>query len=397
MEKKEIKKIIIVFLGVALLALLKDLSGGILQENNVIKRGDIGESAQEALFHLKIEGDKKAYPYGLEILPVKVTEEQAKEYFKEAKKEIRSQTEVDNGQVNIKESYVDDLVLAEWKFTPHGYIDSSGYIDREKMNEDKMLINATVTLVCGAYEDEFEYSISLEKNVSETEQVFSMIDEIVQKQMVKEGVDKIQLPENVGGKNLYWKEEKEYLVVKVLLLEISVIVLLIFLRKGEEREEKKKLKEKLEYEYPDIVNQLCVLLGAGMTTRQAWFRIAKQYQDKKSSVLMEENLLYESIVYMVHRLSEGETERVAYEKFAEEIDVPCFRRLMRALIVNMEKGSLGIYAYLEGEEKQAYETRLLRAKKMGEETSTKLLVPLMLQMILIMAVVLFPAMIGFMY
>ena len=172
--------------------------------------------------------------------------------------------------------------------------------------------------------------------------------------------------------------------------------LCIINKKREKKELIKKRKETFEYGYPDLINKLCVLLGAGMTMRQAWICIARQYQEKKRKGIQEENLLYETIVQMIHRLSDGETEREAYEKFAAEIDLPVYRRLMRSLIVNLEKGTAGICAYLENEEKQAYEIRILNAKKLGEEASTKMLIPLMLQMLVVMAVVLAPAMIGFM-
>ena len=62
----------------------------------------------------------------------------------------------------------------------------------------------------------------------------------------------------------------------------------------------------------------------------------------------------------------------------------------------MKKVEFGVCAYLDNEEKQAYEIRILNAKKLGEEASTKMLVPLILQMLLVMAVVLAPAMMGFM-
>lgn len=250
--------------------------------------------------------------------------------------------------------------------------------------------------VKGEEATEEEILIMTDEVLSQTELILNEIDTNIEEQMQKEKGEYIKLPELVGGKTLYWKEEKEFLTGKVLLLELLAIVLILFARKKEEKEEKKKRQDDLAYEYPDIVNQLSVLLGAGMTMRQAWMRMAKQYQMKRKEQRIEENALYETIVHLAHRLSEGETERVAYEKFAEEIDVPCFRRLMRALINNLEKGTVGICAYLESEEKQAYEIRILQAKKLGEEASTKMLIPLMIQMVLIMAVVLAPAMIGFM-
>jgi len=44
---------------------------------------------------------------------------------------------------------------------------------------------------------------------------------------------------------------------------------------------------------------------------------------------------------------------------------------------------------------QAYEQRVLLAKRLGEEASTKMLIPLMLMMVLVMGIVMIPAIISF--
>ena len=98
---------------------------------------------------------------------------------------------------------------------------------------------------------------------------------------------------------------------------------------------------------------------------------------------------------MDRRLTEGENERNAYETFVGQMDSMSYRRLMRLLINNLEKGSKDICHQLNVEAGQAYEQRLLLAKKLGEEASTKMLIPMMLMMILVMVIVMAPAMIGF--
>ena len=81
--------------------------------------------------------------------------------------------------------------------------------------------------------------------------------------------------------------------------------------------------------------------------------------------------------------------------FAKEVDVTCYRRLMRILVANLEKGSADVCAYLEEEGRAAYEERILLAKRKGEEASTKMLIPLTIMLMLVMAIVLIPAMISF--
>ena len=50
---------------------------------------------------------------------------------------------------------------------------------------------------------------------------------------------------------------------------------------------------------------------------------------------------------------------------------------------------------LEKESDDAFKERKLLAKKLGEEASTKMLVPLMLMMIVVMAIIIAPAVLSF--
>ena len=153
--------------------------------------------------------------------------------------------------------------------------------------------------------------------------------------------------------------------------------------------------EKMEKEYPDIVTQLALLLQAGMTTRQAWNRIASQYSFKRKENMIEPKPVYEAIVRMNRIFMEGESERVAYLQFLEAVPAPCYRKLMRILLGNLEKGTQGIAIRLQDESRQAFEKKILHAKKLGEEASTKMLAPLMLMLLIVMGMMMLPALMEF--
>ena len=205
----------------------------------------------------------------------------------------------------------------------------------------------------------------------------------------------MELPKELAGVNLNWSQKTESLSLKILLLEGVAVFLIWFLQKKNRQQEQKKLEESMERDYPDIVEQLALLLGAGMTLRQAFGKMAARYLDKRKKGLISEKAVYERLVRMHRRLSEGENERVAYRQFAEETRLMCYHRLIRILLGNLEKGSQGICEFLEQESRQAYEQRITQAKKLGEEASTRMLLPLMLMMLIVMAVVTVPAIISF--
>lgn len=214
-------------------------------------------------------------------------------------------------------------------------------------------------------------------------------------QQALEGNAYIALPTELLGVTLNWSEKKEYLSIKIIFLEIVAIGLILFSRKKKREQEIATRKREAELEYSEIVGQLLVLLEAGMTARQAWTRIGKQYSMKKEKKFVKEKYVYEAVLHMIRRFQEGENERSAYQRFSEDVDVLCYRRLMRILLNNLEKGSKDVCNHLKEEANQAFEQRIILAKKLGEETSTKMLIPLMLMMILVMGIVMIPAIIGF--
>lgn len=396
MDGKEKKKFLFVFVTVFLFALVVDFTNEKLKENNLLERGKMGEEEDLVVFQLNAEGILEDYKYEFVLEPTKVTKEEAEKFFAEVKREIDEAFSKYETQFPIKEAYASNLVEAEWQFTPSGYVDGDGVIIQNSIPDEGIVINVATTLTCGAYEEMYAFPVYIEKEKQSEQEI--LLDEIhrqIQTQMQQEGTTSIQLPDNVDGVELIWSEKKEPLTIKVLFLEITALVLILFLKRKEQRDLYEKRKNEMEYVYADVVSQLGLLLEAGMTMRQAWLRMAELYSKKKQQNFMEENQVYEALLHMKRRLLEGENEKSVYERFAEEIDIPCYRRLMRSLIGNLEKGNSGIREYLEEEEKRAYNEKILLAKKRGEEASTKMLVPLMLMMVLVMAVVIAPAMIGF--
>ena len=55
-------------------------------------------------------------------------------------------------------------------------------------------------------------------------------------------------------------------------------------------------------------------------------------------------------------------------------------------------GSRGLLSSLQRESKDAFEERKSRAERKGEEAGTKLLVPMFMMLIIVMAVIMVPAM-----
>jgi len=392
------KKIWFLILTVVfLLGIFSDITGGKVDKNGVLQRSEDIEDVYTVNLQLDATGILQNYDYELTMEARRITEEEAENLFKAATKEIDAAFANYDGGLPIQDSYLSDRVGVEWSYTPSGYIDCDGKILHENLPQDGILIVVQACLSCGAYEQVYTFPIRLEQAVpTEEEALLTELDSFFETQMQQEGTTEIILPHEINGVPLKWKEKREYVSIQVLGLAILAVVFIGYFGKKEAKEREESRRKQVEYYYCEIVSQLAMLLEAGMTMRQAWQYIAKQYQEKRSNGITEESPLYEAVVRMARRISEGENERLVYEAFIEEINAPCYRRLMRTLIGNMEKGMNGVCNYLEEEEHRAYTERILLAKKLGEEASTKMLLPLLLMMMLVMGIVLTPAMIGFM-
>lgn len=390
------KKIIFAFFLLLLVAFIADICQEKAIQNGIIQRDEIGGDSREVFLLFDIEGIWEKEAYTLEVLPAKPTKEEAERFFEEAISTIESDFQVIDESIPVKSKYVEGAVEAEWLFEPYGIIDSEGNIRQEELSSGETTINAQVELNCGEYERLYSFAFVIRPQIlSEEEEAKKQLQNWIKQQMSLEGTTELQLPTQINGKKISWSEEREYRTPQIFLLEIVALVLFWFVSEKKKTQEEQKRIQKMEREYPEIVNQLSLLLGAGMTTRQAWNKLTTQYQFKRKAGMIEEKEVYEAIVRMNRRFSEGESERAVYQQFTQEIPAISFHKLMRILLGNLEKGSQGICNRLEEEGRLAYEQRIQQAKKLGEEASTKMLLPLMLMMVVVMGIVMLPALIEF--
>lgn len=396
MEKKEKILLGIAYVLVFLIAVYADVQGGNLAESEVIYREEIGGESVDVDLIVNVEDVLKDYDVSIEVEPRQVTEEEAERYFTNVMEEIEADFSNIQNQIPMKDSYENGVVEAEWSFSPAGIIGAGGEISTEEVPEEGVLVTANVILHCGMYETVYRFPFRLEKpEMTAQEQVEMELSAWIANEQEQEGTNTFQLPKELAGYAVEWSEKKEFLSLKILFLEGVSVVLLIVAKRKEREEEEKKQRRQRELLYPELLNQLLILLEAGMTTRQAWHRIAYQYKEKQKKQLVEDSEVYAAVLQLDRRLSEGENEKTAYESFAKQMDSMCYRRLVRLLVNNLEKGSKDICQQLGLEAKQAYDQRILLAKKLGEEASTKMLIPMMLMMVLVMVIVMAPAIMGF--
>ena len=199
------------------------------------------------------------------------------------------------------------------------------------------------------------------------------------------------LPKKLGKKEIQWKAKSSHTVGILLLLGAVTGILLKFRGIEEERKKKKKREEELLLYYPQLVTTLALLIGAGMPVSKAWGRMANRY--KKEG--MAKNAAYEELCYTWNEMQDGVGERKAYENFGKRCGFWQYKKLASLLTQNLRKGSSELSELLSKEAELAMEQRKNLAKRLGEEAGTKLLLPMMLMLSIIMVLIIVPALIKF--
>lgn len=403
MNKKKVLEVAAICLAFLVMAGYAEAAGHTLNGKNQIIRGSPGGAAQEVT--LKLDAGKllESYDYDLSIPSVGITEKSAKKFFADAKKEIDKGffSDGENADhvtmsVNMRESYAGGIVKAEWFLDNYKTVSSDGTMIEDAAPKEGVLVTATAGLSCGGYKEEYVFSFMVyPRALSEEEQLLKDIQTAVSAEGEKKGSREFTLPDQVNGVKLDWYEKKQHLVLKALFFEILVVVLLFLSERERKRIALKERREQMQLDYSEVVNKLLILLGSGMTLKQSWNRISAQYADKREKKEVRKRHIYEEMVITAHEISDGESDRVAYQKFGERTDLSSYQRLVRILVQNLQTGSRGLCKLLEQEAGAAMEDRKALAKKLGEEAGTKMLMPLILMLGIVIAIIIVPAILSF--
>lgn len=396
MNRKNRWKIGLLFLIPLILAGFMQFQEGSLKDDIYIDRNKAGEGDKELALKLEAEGLFEEYEYNVHVEEMLYTEEEANALMEEAILEIEKDFKEITDEIPSKKTYQNKAVEASWRFDNLECMDMEGKIIKEQIPEEGLIVNAEVGLKCQKYEKVHRFSFLIPRQqFSESEILLSTISDYIRTEMQKEGQSRIKLPSQINGVALEWKEPEDYLLIKIVFLEIVVAVLLFVSKIEKRKAEEKNRQESMEMDYPKIVGQMTILLGAGMTIPQVWNKLAMQYWEKKQNGVTDHRPAYEELVYINRRMQEGESEREALSVMEKRVLLLPYRRLIRILLNHMSKGGDDLCKELEKEATLAYAQRVYTIKQKGEEASTKMLAPLMLMMILVIAIVILPACIGF--
>ena len=378
--------------------------GSDLSQPDRIQRPEPGSGAQEEDYVLSVEDLSISEPYRVTVENRHLTKRELEELFTQAEAELERTFLGENETLDhitknvvLADSVMDGLVGVSWSFNDYQTVNLLGELQEEALSENGSLVQVTATLEYEGIQVEHRFSMRVcapEKSMQE--RFFELLEQELTTQNA--GTETFfVLPENVEGHAIRWTKQPQRKQYAVLMLGLCAMAGVAIGRKEDARKEKENRDAKLLAEYPQMLSQMALLLGAGMTVSRAWERIVVSYENRcnAQSATEQEIPVYEEMRITYHQIRDGIGERLAYEQFGERIQLQVYRRLATLLVQNLRKGTAGLSRLLEKEMQDAFDAQENFAKKQGEELQTKLLLPMMLMLGLVIVIIMIPAIANF--
>ncbi len=332
----------------------------------------------------------------LSIFERTLSEEEVRDYIS---KFVESAGKLIGGDNPDLEHVSSDLALREkyegypfkfiWRSSDPGRILSySGRVDISAGEGDVVL---TANYSYGEYEGSISIPVHVivpEKNPADkySEDFTSFIYE---SELSERGSKEWTLPDEFEGDKIRWefKTEDNSLLMAGLF---GMVAIVFFFASGKDLVSKaEKKKENMRKSYPKVLRQLALYVGAGMTVKAAFTKIAED-----SKTLQTDEMIYEEMRYACHEMGQGIGEASAYERFGNRTGLSEYIKLAGLLSQSLKRGNPGFVMRLRSEADNAMRERVLEARKAGEEAQTKLLVPMMMMLAVVMVMIMIPAMTG---
>ena len=137
---------------------------------------------------------------------------------------------------------------------------------------------------------------------------------------------------------------------------------------------------------PDLTNQIIILSGAGLTLRAAILKIANE--------MPAETPLYQMLGKVAEKMDHGASDEEALDLLTTQCNMPEMRRFVSVILQNMHRGGSDVLTALREIGKELWSARKAAARRVAEETSTKLLFPMVLMLIAVIILAIAPAVMG---
>lgn len=364
----------------------------VLDENGGILRGNYQEEEKEII----LEEMSEEEIFRIKVSEQKLNRAEAEVVYEEFLEKLAALLPGENPSLS---EISEDLFLPDalegypfeirWKSERTEFLSNSGEVRNASGGED-FLLTAVVTYEDMEWQQDFSVRV-VPPVLSEEQERYREIEILLQQSEAAAREEAVWvLPKEIDGKDLAWKQVVADNSLLLWAAGLALAAAVFFLRDKDLHSDLEKRKEWMKREYPGIVQKIVLYLGAGMTIRGVFWKIAGEYQQAREAGV-KENPVLEEILYTCRELQAGITEGTAYEHFGKRTGTQEYVRLCTLLQQNLKKGSSTLLCRLREEADKAALEKLQSSRRRGEEAATKLLVPMVMMLLVVMIMIMIPA------
>lgn len=354
-------------------------------------RPDIGQEDREESLYVTI-GEKKV-PFTATVKARKRTAQENKDLLERAKKELQAGLKGENDSLDavtkplhMPSSAAGGEIVVSWSSDCPEILSYDGSLGEEIPKEGK-----TVQLEAVLSGDDMAERFTVQVFVlplADTS-LQGRLTEALQAENPEETKATYTLPATLGDQPLLWYKKGNDPALYIAGGILAVGFLLPRHRKEQQKEARKKYQASLLQMYPTLVSQLVLYMGAGMSISQTFRRLAEGKQGRQPGALEQE------CQHFVRELAQGIPEQEALYRLGERSSLWEYRTFCGMLIQNRSRGNDSLLPMLQAEAQKAFAERQRRARVLGNEAGTRLLMPMMLMLLVVLILVLFPAITSF--
>ncbi len=283
-------------------------------------------------------------------------------------------------------------IYVRWEVEQYQWIRVDGKITEAAYEEEPENVHVRAVLSYGEYSSICDYTLNIMDPANESSAEFESLLQSAIKHKAGENLSEknVVLPEEIDGKKITWYEQNQVIWPKIFLFGNLIVVLVYFTKEEKKIQNRKDMQAELDQDYPDIVYRMILLIGAGMTVKNAWEKVTTEYERQKK-ITGKVRCGYEEMAMTIREMNYGISEIKAYENFGKRCENTNYIRFSELLIQQVKRGAKGMSQLLMQEVTESEIIWRENSSKNAEESGLKLLFPMILLMSDVFALLMIPA------
>lgn len=402
----KIGKALAVFVAAALLAVIGHLrlqSGTAVTDEGTLLRAPYGRPGTETVLYAETEEGEALGEYVLDLEARRYRKTEAGKLFEEAAALLPERILGNNESLDHVTEPL-DLVNGipgypfriTWDTENYARLRTDGVPETTNVppEGEVVMLRANYTYADLSWEQTLYVTVHAPEEDEQTRLHRELEEQLEQAQAETVHEEAMVLPKTFRGKTIAWREVMDDYSPLIAALGLVAAICVYAAQDNALKKRMRQREEALAGAYPSFVSQLALYMGAGLTIRGIFLKIASDYEARRVNGA-KPSPLHEEIRRVANELKSGVSESTAYERFSVRCRLQEYAKLTALLTQNLKKGAGGLLPLLRAEAGQAVTERMDRAKVKGDQASTKLMLPMMMMLVVVMVLVMVPAYMSF--